>query len=156
MHLHNRVVSMMGMRALLMSLALVTGCNFYVRPNQLPPATSQVAPAQRVATWQRALGVLLDEGYVPTALDVNACFISAHMRDDLQLGQLQGTLAMVMITPDGRVRVAVSGHGEYTSEDGLLKALTDEQNRITKEILEPGAAVPARPSAVPVKAPAAS
>jgi hypothetical protein len=139
------------MRRLLLSLVLVTGCTYYMRPNQLPPAASKVAPEQRVATWNRALGVLLDEGYVPTTLDANACFISARMRDDVQLGALQGTLAMVMIAPDGRLRVAVSGHGEYTSEDGLLTALTAEQDRITKEILAP--APPVVPAAKPATAP---
>jgi hypothetical protein len=130
-------------------MALLTGCNYYLRPNQLPPAMNQVGPEQRLATWNRAIGVLLDEGYVPTTLDANACFISAHMRDDVEVGKLQGTLALVTIDPDGKLRVAVSGHGTYTSADGLLNDLTAEQDKITKAILPPG-----EPDAPPVPPPA--
>jgi len=138
------------MRRLLLVLSVLTGCNYYLRPNELAPVVSQVEPEQRLATWNRAVVVLLDEGYVPDSLDANACFISARMRDDVQVGKLQGTLAMVVVAPDGRLRVAVSGHGEYTSSSGLLRDLTAEQERITKEILAPA------PMAAPVATPPSS
>lgn len=123
------------MKNLVLALAVLTGCNYYLRPNELPPAVAQVTPEQRLAVWNRAVGVLLDEGYVPTMMDATACFVSAKMRDDVDMGKLAGTLALISVTPDGKVRVSVAGHGTYTSEDAFKKDITAEQDRIAQEIL---------------------
>jgi hypothetical protein len=143
------------MRALLLSAvltaSLASACNYYLRPGDIQPVTARVVGDQRDAVWQRAINVLLDEGYVPDVLNQQAGYISAKQRDDVQLGQLAGTMAIVTVSPDGVLRVEVSGHGEYTSSDGLLHDVQAEQDKLLKEILAASAAPAhgAPPSATP-------
>jgi len=129
-----------NIRALL-SMSLLTlalgGCygNYLTRPGTLPVASGHVAPDQRVALWQRAIGVLLDQGYVPQVLNEAACFISAKQRDDLSPGTTTGAIAIVTVTPDGVVRVQVSGAGVYQSQSDLDADLTKRQNDLLAAIL---------------------
>ena len=124
--------------------ASLCGCygNFIARPGTLPVASAQVAVDQRVATWQRAIGVLLDQGYVPQVLNESACFISAKQRDDLAPGTTVGAMAIVTITPDGMVRVQVSGMGMYQSQADLDSDLTKRQSDILAAILHGPAPAP--------------
>jgi hypothetical protein len=135
--------------AFIVSASLAAGCGFYLRPGAVQPATAHVVGDQRDAVWQRAIEVLLDEGYVPDVLNQPAGYISAKQRDDVQLGKLAGSMAIVMVSVGGVVRVEVSGHGEYTSSDGLMRDVKAEQDKLLKKILAPAApaalALPAGP-----------
>lgn len=135
------------MKALLLA-AMLAGCyqNYYLRPNELPPAVAQITPEQRLAAWNRVVAVLLDEGYVPTLMDPTTCFVSAKFRDDIEVGKLTGTLALVAISPEGKLRVSVAGHGTYAvgHEDDFKHDMLGEQDRITKEILATQPAPPPR------------
>jgi hypothetical protein len=97
--------------------------------------TASIPVDQRVAVWHRAIGVLLDEGYVPDVLNEAACYISAKMRADIVAGSLAGTMAIVSIPPDGTLRLQVSGAGLYTSQDELTRDVATVQNRLLAEIL---------------------
>jgi hypothetical protein len=115
-----------------------------LRPGDLAPLASQVPVEQRVAVWQRAIGVLLDEGYVPQVLNEAACYISAKQRDDVTVGAIAGTMTIVTVSPEGVLRVQVSGAGVYNSQAELARDLDAIQHRLVQEISSPGGA-PARP-----------
>lgn len=129
------------------SLALA-GCNQYLRPGEMSPLNAQVALDQRARVWQQAIEVLLDEGYVPDVLDPTACYISAKQRDDVQLGSLSGTMAIVTVSPEGKLRVEVSGHGVYASSSGLVHDLDAVQIKLRDEIVARSAA-PSVPAPAP-------
>lgn len=123
--------------------SLAAGCHYYLRPGDIQPVTARVAGDQRDAVWQHAIEVLLDEGYVPDVLNQPAGYISAKQRDDVELGKLAGTMAIVTVSPAGVVRVEVSGHGQYTSGDDLLRDVKAEQDKLLKEITaQPAPAAP--------------
>jgi len=137
------------MRTQLLAIACLAafGCATprLLRPGSLHPGTASVAIDQRVATWHRAIQVLLDEGYVPQVLNEAACYVSAKQRDDISVGTLSGTIAIVIVTPDGVVRVEVGGSGIYHSDDELLRDVSAEQAKLLAEI------VAARPPGVAVR-----
>lgn len=129
---------------MLKSLALVS-CLFTacaspqaLRPGDLPPIVSRVSPEQRVATWNRAIGVLLDEGYVPEVLNQDGGYISAKRRDDgSDTDELAGTFSIVMIAPDGVVRVEIAGGGVYSDVNKLAHDLRAIQERLAAKIAQP-------------------
>jgi hypothetical protein len=123
---------------------LLVGCvqQYYTRPGALRPAMATVAPAERTALWQHAVSALLDQGYVPQVLNEAAGYISAKRREDLNADALTGTMTTVVISPEGAVRVEVSGVGLYSSEQAFLAAVGERQGQIMQAIL--GARPPAR------------
>jgi len=135
-----------------LAFASLAGCNQYLRPGELSPLKAQVALEQRTRIWQEAIDVLLDEGYVPNVLDPLACYISAKQRDDVQVGSLTGTMTIVTISPEGRLRVEVSGQGIYASSSSLVHDLEAVQTKLRDEILARAARLSATP---PAAAPAA-
>src|SRR4029077_5816304 len=86
-----------------------------------------VPPEQRDLVWRRAVGVLLDQGYVPQVLSADAGYISAKRREDIADDAFAGTIALVYISPEGRVRVEVSGGGIFHSESQFLDAVNQRQ-----------------------------
>jgi hypothetical protein len=115
---------------------LIAGCSYYhVHPGALEPSRAQVAPEERAALWRRAIGALLDQGYVPEVLNEAASFISARRREDFENDPLAKTLALVYISPDGAVRVQVSGVGYFASEKQFLNAIGERQRVILDLIL---------------------
>jgi hypothetical protein len=108
---------------------------YHVYPGALEPSRAQVAPEERVALWERAVGVLLDQGYVPQVLNEQACLISAKHRDDIENDPLAQTLALVHISPDGAVRVEVTGVGYFSSEKAFVTAIGARQQLIFEQIL---------------------
>jgi hypothetical protein len=135
------------------TLCLATGCNQYLRPGDMTPLSAQVALDQRVATWQRAIEVLLDEGYVPQVLNESACYISAKQRDDVQVGSLSGTMVIVTVSLEGKLRLEVSGSGVYASSSGLVKDIDALQQKLMQEIVARAAAPAPTPAAVAPAAP---
>lgn len=130
-----RCVGLVGFLPLVLSI-LLSGCTYYhVHPGALEPSRGQIGPEERVATWQRAIGVLLDQGYVPQVLNERACFISAKHREDFENDPLAQTLALVYISPDGVVRVEVSGVGYFASEKEFLTAIGQKQHLIFQQIV---------------------
>jgi len=128
--------------ALRVSLSFVAGLalagcvsTYYTRPGALRPSTATVAPAERIAAWQHAIGALLDQGYVPQVVDATAGYIQARRREDLANDALTGTMATVVISPEGNVRVEVTGIGQYSSEDAFLKAVGERQDVILRAIM---------------------
>lgn len=130
----------------LMALALsilFSGCTYYhVYPGALEPSRAQVAPERRVELWQRAVGVLLDQGYVPQVLNEPACFVSAKHRDDVENDPLAQTLASVYISPDGELRVEVTGVGYFSSEKEFISAIGARQRAIFEQIVNASGAPP--------------
>jgi hypothetical protein len=121
---------------------LVSGCAsyYYVRPGTLEPNRAQVSQDQRSAVWHRAVGALLDQGYVPQVLNEAASFISAKRREDLADDALAGTFAVVWISPEGSLRVEVTGAGFFHSEQQLINAVGERQRALLNEILNPSGA----------------
>ncbi len=138
---------------LLLASVLLAGCTQYMRPGDLTPMNAQVATDQRTLVWQRAIDVLLDEGYVPNVLDSTACYISAKQRDDVQIGSLSGTMVIVTVSPEGQLRLSVSGAGVYASSNGLLGDIRAVQKRLMDEIVQragaPGPGLPAGSGTTP-------
>ena len=134
---------------LILGLTVLSGCAtpMLLRPGDVAPITAQVS-GERVATWQRAIVVLLDEGYIPQVLNEAACYISAKQRDDVTTGALAGTTAIVMISPDGVLRVEVGGAGVYNSAADLERDVEAVQNRLVQEI-QSRAALPSAPPLAP-------
>ena len=130
--------------ALMAAAAFLAGCTqaYYTRPGTLRPATAAVAPADRLSTWQHAVIALLDQGYVPQVLNEGAGYISAKRREDLTSDALTGTMATVVVSPEGAVRVELSGVGLFTSEQAFLDAVVARQAQILQAIMAPRA--PAR------------
>ena len=130
---------------LLFSMAtLLAGCvqAYYTRPGALKPATATVAPAERTAVWQHAVSALLDQGYVPQVLNESAGYISARRREDLAADALTGTMTTVVVSPEGVVRVELSGTGLYSSEQAFFSAVAERQGQIMQAIL--GARAPVK------------
>jgi hypothetical protein len=109
-----------------------------LRPGDLAPVTSRVPADQRTAVWQRAIGVLLDEGYVPQVLNEAACYISAKQRDDVTVGSVAGTMTIVTVSPEGVLRVQVSGAGVYNSATELARDLDAIQHRLLQKMSSSG------------------
>jgi hypothetical protein len=136
------------MLKILFAAALATGCNQFLRPGDLPALTAQTS-GDRVRTWQRSIDVLLDEGYVPDVLNEAAGYISAKQRDDVQIGKLSGTSVIVTVSPEGRLRVEVSGHGTYASSSGLVDDLNAVQKDLLAKIMAAAQAPAPQPAAPP-------
>jgi hypothetical protein len=136
---------------LLAASSLLVGCvqTYYTRPGTLKPGMASVPPAERTAAWQHAVGALLNEGYVPQVLNESAGYISAKRREDLANDALTGTMATVVVSPEGAVRVEVSGVGQYSSEEAFLSAVTERQDHILQAIMTAHQAAPAPPRAAP-------
>jgi hypothetical protein len=133
-------------RSTLAFLLLLCGCTSYylVRPGTLEPGRAVVAPDQRAAVWRRAVGVLLDQGYVPQVLNADAGYINAKRREDIADDALSGTIALVYISAEGNVRVEVSGGGLFHSEEQFIAAVGQRQQALLAQILgrSPDAANP--------------
>jgi hypothetical protein len=116
---------------------LLGGCTTYyhVHPGTLEPGRAVVAPDQRSELWRRAVGVLLDQGYVPQVLNENAGYISAKRREDLDDDAFAGTIALVYISAEGNVRVEVSGGGTFHSESQFVDAIRQRQQLLLSLIL---------------------
>jgi hypothetical protein len=143
-------------RSWMLTAVLVAACATpqLLRPGDLAPVSAQVDAAQRVAVWHRAIGVLLDEGYVPQVLNEAACYISAKQRDDVVVGAVAGTLAIVTVSPEGVLRLQVSGVGVYHSASDLAHDLDAIQHRLIQEITSRGAAPMSPPAVAPTAPPA--
>jgi hypothetical protein len=144
---HRILVSVLGL------VVLLGGCSqlYYVRPGTLAPGTSTVAPGRRAAAWHHAIAVLLDQGYVPNTLDEPAGYIRARRREDLADDALKGTVAIVLIAPNGAVRVQLSGTGWFRSEKDFLDAIGQRQALLLRLISSvpdaaPAQAVPGSPA----------
>jgi hypothetical protein len=120
-------------------IVLSGGCArvYALHAGELAPSLASVAPETRIAVWQRAVVVLLDQGYVPQVVNDVAGYISAHRRDDLSDDALAGTTALVTVSPEGVVRVALAGAGTFHSQQEFLQAVTERQNLLTKLIVAP-------------------
>lgn len=127
-----------GLRWLVVFPLLLCGCtSFYqVRPGTLEPGRAAVAPEQQAAVWRRAVGVLLDQGYVPQVLNEAAGFISAKRREDIADDTFAGTIATVYISPEGGVRVEVSGGGLFHSESQFIDAVGQRQRLLLDLIVK--------------------
>ncbi len=78
---------------------------------------------------------LLDQGYVPQVLNESAGYINAKRREDLADDALAGTMATVAISPEGAVRVEVSGVGYFHSEQAFLDAVRARQGQIMQAVM---------------------
>jgi hypothetical protein len=116
---------------------LLVGCvsPYYTRPGTLKPATASVPREERTLAWQHAVAALLEQGYVPQVLNESAGYISARRREDFITDALTGTMSTVVVSPEGLVRVEVSGTGLYHSEQEFLDAVTARQSQIMQAIL---------------------
>jgi hypothetical protein len=133
----------LSLASLLLALSLpvaasLTGCvqTYYTRPGTLQPATATIPPSERALVWQRAVPALLDQGYVPSVLNEGAGYISAKRREDLNDDALTGTMATVAISPEGLVRVELSGVGTFSSEQAFFTAVGQRQNQIMAAIMK--------------------
>ncbi len=134
--------------------ALTTGCvSFYnTRPGALTPALATIPPTERSAVWQRAIPVLLDEGYVPQVVNEASGYISARRREDLvEDSSLVGTMVTVVVTANGTVRLEVSGTGFYHSQQEFQAAVDVRQKRLLDRILNQTAATSPPPSNPPAQ-----
>ncbi len=110
------------------------------RPGDLPSEVAQIDPDQRIAAWNRAIEVLLKQGYEPQVLNQDAGYISAKMRDDAPEDALVGTRAIITITPRGQVSVEVGAIGNYESPATLEQYIASMQARLLAGIIgSPGA-----------------
>ncbi len=121
----------------LVGLTLLSGCAtwYHVQPGTLPPASVAIPLEQREAVWRRAVTVLIDQGYVPQVLNEAACYILAKRREDIDNDALAGTMALFSITPDGRVRLEISGAGLFHSAQQFITAIGQRQDKILKLIV---------------------
>ena len=124
--------------------AVLSGCSmlYRVRPGQSKPAMAVVAPEQRAAIWQRAVTILLDEGFIPELLNESVCFISARRRADLVDDALAGSLVLIAISPEGNLRVEVGGSGIFQSERDLLSAVSELQGHLLSLIVRQAVPTP--------------
>ena len=121
-------------------LAAASGCSTIqiARPGTLPTATASVPADQRLAAWNRAIGALIEAGFVPQVFNETACYVSAKRRDDLGDDILSGAMAIVQVTPEGVVRVQISGIGQFSSQDALNAEITRRQAEVLRHIVSPG------------------
>lgn len=117
---------------------LLCGCtSFYqIHPGTLEPGRAAIAPEQQDTIWRRAVGVLLDQGYVPQVVNEAAGFISARRREDIADDAFAGTIATVYISPEGGVRVEVSGGGNFHSESQFIDAVSQRQQQLLDLIVK--------------------
>ena len=123
----------------LVAAPLLTGCVtlYHVHPGTLPVSSASIPPDQKDAVWKRAVIVLLDQGYVPQVLNEAAFYINAKRREDIDNDAFAGTIALFSITPDGHVRVEVSGTGLFHSEQQFVAAVGQRQDELLRLILNP-------------------
>ena len=117
--------------------ALLTGCTsiYVARPGAIGASTVRIPPDERPAVWQRAIGVFLDQGYVPQILNEKACYISAKRREDIADDAFAGTTATLFVTPEGVVRMEVSGAGVFHSEAQFVAAIRERQQTLLNLVL---------------------
>jgi len=123
-------------------LPLLSACAtvYYARPGELTPFWATVAPDQRLAIFQRAIPALLDQGYVPDVVSEAAGYIKARRREDIADDALANTIALVAITPEGHVRIEVSGNGVFSNQSDFIKTISARQALLARLILaSPGA-----------------
>jgi hypothetical protein len=101
----------------------------------VPAAFGHVSAPERLLTWQRAVYALLEQGYVPDLINESAGYVSAKRREDLQADALTGSTAIVVIAPDGVVRVEVSGVGIATSQEGATSQIAQRQMELLNAVL---------------------
>jgi hypothetical protein len=125
-----------------LAVLLCAGCymRYQARPGTISPSVASVRPEQRVATWNKAITVLLAGGWVPQVLNEGACYVGARRRDDLENDILSGALSSVQVDPAGTVIVQVSGGGMFRSQAELDQTVKTAQDQILEAIL----AVPAK------------
>jgi hypothetical protein len=119
--------------------ATTSGCYtiHIARPGTLPLAVATIPPDQRVVAWNRAVAALIDAGFVPQVFNETACYVSARRRDDLGDDILSGAMAIVQVTPEGLVRVQISGLGTFSSQDALNAEIRRRQIDLVQRILHP-------------------
>jgi hypothetical protein len=61
----------------------------------------------------------------------------------VQIGSLSGTMVIVTVSPEGQLRLSVSGAGVYASSSGLLDDIKSVQTRLMDEIVRRAGAKPA-------------
>lgn len=127
-----------------LTLTLLPACAtvYYARPGELSPVWANVPPDQRLAVFQRAIPVLLDQGYVPDVLNEAAGYIRAKRREDIANDALANTIALVAISPEGRVRIEVSGSGFFSSPEDFVKTIGARQVLLARLILNPSEPAP--------------
>lgn len=128
---HPRALRMLALPALL------TGCAtwYHAHPGALGASTVAVSPDERQILWQRAIVVLLDQGYVPQVLNERASFISAKRREDIADDAFAGTIALFSVSSEGLVRMEVSGAGLFRSEAQFIAAIRERQESLLNQIL---------------------
>jgi hypothetical protein len=124
---------------LLLAFLFLSGCAdvFTSRPGTTLPAMATIPVADRDVVWERAIPVLLDEGYVPLVVNQQAGYISAKRREDFNDDTLVGTMATVVVTTSGVVRLEVSGVGYFHSAEEFQAAVKTRQQRLLSRILNP-------------------
>jgi len=120
-------------------IATASGCYSMrvSRPGTLPLAVASTPADQRIATWNRAISALIDTGFVPQVFNETSCYVGAKRRDDLGADILSGAMAIVQVTPDGVVRVQVSGVGLYSTQEALNAEITRREADILERIVHP-------------------
>jgi hypothetical protein len=128
------------------AVLVCAGCymRYQARPGTIAPSTASVRPDQRVATWNKAITVLLADGWVPQVLNEGSCYVGARRRDDLENDILSGALASVQVDPAGTVIVQVSGAGMFRSQTELDATVKAAQDQILASILGAPAPPPRR------------
>jgi hypothetical protein len=116
---------------------LLAGCTtwYLARPGTLGASRVFVSPDDRSRIWQRAVVVLLDQGYVPQVLNEGAGFISARRREDIADDAFARTIALFSVSPEGLVRLEISGAGLFGSEEKFVAAIRDRQETLLDLIL---------------------
>jgi len=126
-------------KTLLIAFLFFSGCAdvFYARPGTTLPAVATIPAVEREAVLDRAVPVLLDEGYVPQLVNQQAGYIIAKHREDWSDDTLVGTMATLVVTSNGVVRLEVSGVGYFHSAGEFQAAVKARQQRLLTRILNP-------------------
>jgi hypothetical protein len=122
--------------------ALAGGCVnwYYAHPGAIGAAMANTAPAARSELWQRAVLVLIDNGYVPQVLNEQAAYIMARRREDIADDAFARTIAIFTISSKGQARLGISGEGRFRSEAEFVAAAQERQEALLKLVLDnPGA-----------------
>jgi hypothetical protein len=128
-----------GVGGLALLVGMSAGCYSMqvARPGTLPLATASVPADQRLAAWNRSISALIDAGFIPQVFNETACYVSAKRRDDLGNDVLSGAMAVVQVTPEGVVRVQVSGVGMFSTPEDLNAEIGRRQADILQRIVTP-------------------
>jgi hypothetical protein len=124
---------------LILFACAISGCTttyYRVHPGSASPATTTIAPDRRIALWEHAVGAILDQGYVPQVLNKDACYISARRREDISDDAFAGTIVIFSVSPEGKVRLELSGGGLFDSEEKFFSEIARRQTQILKAIMD--------------------